>query len=257
MKNYVLSLVVFLLCHSQVYAQYGWMGGVKGGISVPKLRAPSTESAKYSSGFESVIGPQFGVVAEYRFSPLFSLQTELNYSSQGGQKNGKQRINTKDFKAYIPAGINLPDYLYSNFNNDISLVYIELPIMAKFSHKISPDYRLSIYGGPYVGRLIKAEANVDGTSKIFTNPDHTQELTYNGFAVGMVDFTRKEDIIEQLQRMNYGIQGASSIEYSNKNMNYFLALGGTLGLRRLQKDPNFGDNKTGALTLTLGLTRKL
>jgi hypothetical protein len=257
MRNFGLVLLAFGLLHTEVGAQYGWLGGVKGGITVPKLRAPSTERAKYSSGFESVVGPQFGVVAEFRFSALFSLQTELNYSSQGGQKNGKQRIITKDFKAYIPAGINLPDYLYSNFNNDISLVYIELPLMAKFSHKISPTYRLSIYGGPYVGMLIKAEANVDGTSKIFIDPEHKQELTYNGFAVGMVDFTRKEDIIDQLNKTNYGIQGASSIEYNARNMNYFLALGGTLGLKRLQKDPNFGDNKTGALTITVGLTRKL
>ena len=238
-------------------AQRGWQAGIKGGISVPKLRAPSTSTSSYSDGFQTVIGPQAGLIAEYRFNALFSIQSEFNYSTQGGEKNGDQRIRTSDFKAYVPAGLNLPQYLYGNFNNKISLVYLELPIMAKFSFQLSNKYRLTIYGGPYAGYLIKAEGEASGKSKIYTDPQKTTQLTYNGFALGEVDFTRKEDIMEQLARNNFGLQGGSSIEYSIGKINYFFALGGNYGFKRLQKDPNFGNNKIGGLTISVGLKTKL
>ena len=255
----ILSCVVCVALIFPFYlkAQRGWQAGLKGGISVPKLRAPSTSTNSFSDGFETVFGPQAGLIAEYRFNSLFSLQSEFNYSTQGGEKNGDQRIRTSDFKAYIPVGVNLPQYLYGNFNNKISLVYLELPLMAKFSFPFSNKYRLAIYGGPYAGYLIKAEGEASGKSKIYTDPQKTTELKYNGFALGEVDFTRKEDIIDQLSKNNFGFQGGSSVEYATGRINYFFAIGGNYGFKRLQKDPNFGNNKTGGLTLSLGLTTKL
>lgn len=257
MKKLFLLLLATGILQLQSIAQHGWLGGIKAGISIPKLRAPSDGNGSYSNGFQTVVGPQAGVLAEYRLNSLFSLQTEFNYSTQGGEKNGDQRIRTKDFKAYIPSGISLPDYLYAKFNNRISLLYLELPIMAKFSFKLSPAYRLSVFGGPYLGYLIKAEGEASGQSKIYTDAAYAQELSYNGFPLGMVDFNRKEDLIDQLQRTNYGLQGGTSVEYGTKKLNYFLAVGGTYGFKRLQKDPNFGNNKTGGLTLSLGVTHKL
>ncbi len=257
MKIVVWVIIMATFAPLSSKCQAGWLAGVKAGISVPKLRAPSKSGNTYSDGFQTVVGPQAGIVAEYRFSNFFSLQTEFNYSIQGGVKNGNQRINTRDFRAYIPAGINLPDYLYANFNNRINLAYLEMPLMAKFSFSLSPAYRLSFFGGPYAGYLIKAEGEASGKSKIYTDPPHSQELQYNGIAVGVVDFTRKEDIIEQLNRINYGLQGGSSIEYSTTNLNYFMAVGGTYGFKRLQKDAGFGNNKTGGLSLSLGITHRL
>lgn len=255
----VLSCIVFLIILPPVtlLAQRGWQAGIKGGVSVPKLRAPSSSSSSYSDGFQTVVGPQAGLIAEYRINSLFSIQTEFNYSTQGGEKSGDQRIRTSDFKAYIPAGFNLPEYLYANFSNKISLVYLELPIMAKFSFPLALRYRLSVYGGPYAAYLIKAEAQASGRSKIYTDPQKTTQITFNNMALGEVDFTRKEDIIEQLSKDNFGLQGGSALEYSTGKINYFFALGGNYGFKRVQKDQNFGNNKTGGLTLTLGLTTKL
>ncbi len=153
MKNIFLLLLTFTILNAEALAQTGWIGGIKGGLSIPKLRAPSSGSGSFSNGFQTIVGPQAGVLAEYRFNSFFSLQTEFNYSTQGGEKNGDQRIITKDFKAYIPTGINLPDYLYAKFNNRISLVYFEVPILAKFSFKLSPDIRLAFFGGPYIAHL--------------------------------------------------------------------------------------------------------
>lgn len=255
----ILSCIVCVLILSPValVAQRGWQTGIKGGVSVPKLRAPSSANSSYSDGFQTVVGPQAGLIAEYRFNSLFSIQTEFNYSTQGGEKSGDQRIRTSDFKAYIPAGFNLPEYLYANFNNKISLVYLELPIMAKFSFPVATKYRLSVYGGPYAAYLIKAEGEASGKSKIYIDPQKTTQFTFNGMALGEVDFTRKEDIIEQLSKSNFGLQGGSAIEYTMGKINYFFALGGNYGFKRVQKDPNFGNNKTGGVTVSLGLTTKL
>lgn len=256
MKTLSCIICVLLLCCLSVSAQQRWQAGLKGGVSVPKLRAPSG-SGSYSDGFETVVGPQAGLLTEYRFNSFFSIQTELNYSTQGGEKNGDQRIRTGDFKAYIPAGINLPPYLYGDFNNKISLVYLELPVMAKFSFPLSSKYRLSVYGGPYLGYLIKANAEASGMSKIYTDPQKTTELKFNGIALGQIDFARKENIMEQLSKNNYGMQGGSAIEYQTNLINYFFALGGSYGFKRLQKDSNFGDNKTGGVNISLGINTRL
>lgn len=256
MKSLLCIVCVIIFSPFTLLAQDGWQAGIKVGVSVPKLRAPTSSGNSYSDGFQTVVGPQAGLIAEYRINSLFSIQTEFNYSTQGGEKSGDQRIRTNDFKAYIPAGFNLPEYLYANFNNKISLIYLELPIMAKFSFPFA-KYRFSIYGGPCVGYLIKAEGEASGKSKIYTDPQKTTQFTFNNMALGEVDFARKEDIIEQLSKSNFGLQGGSAVEYSRGKINYFFALGGNYGFKRVQKDPNFGNNKTGGLTVSLGLTTKL
>ncbi len=257
MKITMLLLLTGFVFSTGAYCQRGWQTGIKGGISIPQLRAPSGDNSSYSSGFQTVVGPQAGLVGEFRFNALFSIQAEFNYSTQGGDKKGEQRIRTSDFGAYIPSGVNLPDYLYADFANKISLVYLELPVMAKFSRQLSKAYRLSLYGGPYLGYLIKATGEASGKDRIYTDPARSKEFTFNGFALGVVDFNRKEDIQDRLNKLNYGLQGATSIEYTADKFNYFLALGGSYGFNRLQKDPNFGDNKTGGLNISIGITHPL
>jgi hypothetical protein len=128
--------------------------------------------------------------------------------------------------------------------------------MAKFGFRISDNVRLSIYGGPYIGYLLKGEGTGVGQSKIHTDAAFSRPLIYRinniNIEVPALDFTRTEDLIDRLNRLNYGVQGGGSIEYSLGAFDIFFAGGGTYGFRRLQKDENFGKNKTGSATITLG-----
>jgi hypothetical protein len=232
-------------------AQRKWSVGAKAGISIPNLRAPKDDIG-FNGGYKSVIGPVAGLLLEYKLSKNFSLQTQLNYSTQGGEKKGDQRIRTKGFESFFPAGTAIPDYLFARFDNKIKLVYIELPLLAKYNLHLSKFTELSFLGGPYVGQLVKATNISTGRSKIYTDPNYTQE--FNSFTF---DFNREEDVIDQFYRLNYGVQGGMIISYAFKPVKLFIAGEGTYGLRYLQKDERFGKNQTGGATVSGGVMVRL
>ena len=254
----MLLLFLFLACIEFVSGQ-DWRLGVKAGLSVPRLRASKGDG--FSSGYKSLMGPQTGIVAEYRFTNLFSLQTELNYSAQGGKKTGRQKINTAILAGLIPPGITLPGFLYANFNSKVALNYLELPLMARFSFQTNASSRISFYGGPYLGYLVTATGKSEGKSKIFTDAEQTTELTLlvagNPIAVGTQDLAMERDIIPECNRFNYGFQGGMAYTYELNKWELFAAAGGTYGMKYLQKNSDFGRNKTGGAGVTIGATIKL
>ena len=100
--------------------------GAHGGLSIPNIRGDDTDP--FSRGFSSRQGPFFGIFAEIGVSPHFSLVVELNYTSQGGKRNGLQMI-TLD----LPPDLPIPPgtFLYADFNNETVLDYLEIPVMGR------------------------------------------------------------------------------------------------------------------------------
>ncbi len=256
MKKIVLGFLITALCNVHVSAQE-WRLGLKAGLSIPKLRAGSDDEA-FSSGYRTLTGPQAGILAEYRFNNLFSIQTEVNYSAQGGKKSGKQKVRTSVFAAMVPVGITLPEYLYANFNSEVALSYLEIPVLAKFSLNTSKASRIAVYGGPFIGYLLEARGESEGKSKIYIDATQTTEFTIPiagiPFPVGVQDLTMKQDITEQCNRANYGLQGGFSYAYAFSRWEFFAAAGGTYGLRYLQKNAALGQNKTGGAFANFGAT---
>ncbi len=75
-----------------------------------------------------MLGPEFGVFAEFRMSDLFSIEPMVEYSSQGGKKNGLQAFPVPpDLAAMFPPG-QVPTYLYANFNSEAKINYLMIPI---------------------------------------------------------------------------------------------------------------------------------
>ncbi len=83
--------------------------GVQGGISIPNLTAGGAGSTPLSTGYSSRSGPDFGIYADFKISGLFSIQPMLEYSAQGGKKDGLQafpiprRISTSVSAWHSPA----------------------------------------------------------------------------------------------------------------------------------------------------------
>src|SRR4051812_36028283 len=101
------NIVGILLCAifimQDCYGQSNFSVGIKAGISIPNLK-PS-EDDPVSSGWSSSQGPYAGLLAEWRLSDNFFLQGELNYSTQGGKKNGVQAFPSSPFAAHFPPGL--------------------------------------------------------------------------------------------------------------------------------------------------------
>src|ERR1700744_6008426 len=89
---YYLLPVLLLFCFS-VNAQNVALG-VRGGISIPNLTAGGSNENPLNTGYSSRLGGDAGVFAEFKFSDLFSIQPMLEYSQQGGKKDGLQALPT-------------------------------------------------------------------------------------------------------------------------------------------------------------------
>src|ERR1700761_4293882 len=77
--------------------------GIRGGISIPNLSAGGSEENPLNSGYSSRQGPDFGIFADLKVSNLFSIEPMVQYSSQGGKKDGLQAVPGEQFAAYFQA----------------------------------------------------------------------------------------------------------------------------------------------------------
>lgn len=252
-KMKALTLAVFLLFSGAVHAQAPFYLGLKGGISIPNLTAGG--GSPVSSGYSSILGPYFGIFADYGLSKegRFSLQVELNYSAQGGKKNGTQAIPTAPFASYFPPGYPIPEYFYASFSSKAHLNYLELPVLVKYALPLGKGWKFVIDAGPYVGYLMHAKDITKGSDSIYFDEARTQALP-----VPPQDFSGNEDITNQIHRFNLGIQGGIGFECSLAEMGYvYLHVGGNYGFLNIQKYAEDGKNNTGAATFAVGYAMRL
>ncbi|MDR3697425.1 porin family protein [Mucilaginibacter sp.] len=245
--------------------------GVRGGISIPNLTAGSNNQNPLNTGYSSRLGPDFGLFCELKFSTHFSLQPMIEYSSQGGKKNGFQAFTTPDQLAQMfPAG-QAPTYLYANYNSEAKMNYLMIPILAKYGwdFKHSP-IRFYVDAGPFFGLLLNARQVTSGTSIIYLDAQGTQPLQIpqqqaanvpaqtraTAFASAATDvqqsFDATTDVKSSLHTFNMGIEANIGFSYKIGSGNIFIEGGGNYGLLNIQKYAKDGKNETGAAVATIG-----
>ncbi len=252
-KKYYPFIFLVVLLHGLVIYSFG-QGislGVKAGIAIPNLKAPSSDNP-VNTGWTSRLGPYFGFVAGFDISEKLSIQAELNYASQGGKKKGLQAVPGSAFADMVPPGFPLPDYLYADFNAEAKLNYIELPVMLKLSLPIGETASFFVNAGPYAGFLVSAKNVSNGASNVYADKGLTQPLTTEP-----VSFDTTQDIKDDISKLNAGIQLGVGFALNFGNGSLFLTGGGNYGLTNIQKDPANGKNHTGAATVTLGYLIRL
>jgi len=225
--------------------------GLKAGICIPNLKGSNSVENPVANDWSSRLGPYFGVLMSFKLSSHFSLQPELNFSSQGGKKKGKQAIATASIPG-MPSGTTLPSYLYLNMNAKTILNYIELPVLASGSFHLSKSVDLFVNAGPYIGYLLSAKTKSKGSSVIYKDEAETTPLF-----PAPVNLDMTMDIKDELKKMNMGIQFGAGVSYRLTNGCVRLTGGGNLGLTNIQKDKTNGENKTGAATITVGYLHNL
>jgi hypothetical protein len=225
-----------------VHAQFSL--GIKGGLSIPNLTAGGNNPV--STGWSSRLGPYFGLIGEYSLSDRFDLQLQLNYSSQGGKKNGEQAIPN-------PVG-SVPPYLYANFNSEVKLNYLELPVLARFKLPMGNDWAFYLFAGPYISYLLNAVNQNSGSSYIYLDQGETMQSPYPPTPQS---FDSTLTITDQLERFNAGAAGGIGLQRKIGNGTVFFEAGGNYGFINIQKYPQDGQNHTGSATLTFGYLMKL
>ena len=250
MKKSILYLLVLgLLSYFNASAQDIAIG-VRGGISIPNLTAGGSEQNPLNTGYSSRQGPDVGIFAEFKFSDLFSLQPMLEYSSQGGKKDGLQAFPTPSQAAeyYQAQNQTPPTYLYANYKSEAKLNYLMLPILAKFGYNFhrSP-FRIYIDAGPFLGLLLSAHQVTSGSSEFYVDASGQQQLPF-----GEQSFNADNNIKSQLNKVNFGIEGNLGLAYKIKRSSIFIEGGGNYGFLNIQKGTANGKNNTGAATADIG-----
>ena len=240
-------LVLVKLTNHSVEAQNTEIG-FRGGISIPNLSSSGSDQNPLNTGYSSRLGPEFSLFADFKISELFSIEPMIEYSSQGGKKNGLQAFPLpSSYTAVFPPG-QAPTYLYANFNSEAKINYLMIPVLAKFGYRFKQSsWRIYADAGPFVGFLLSAKQVTSGQSEIYTDPDGMQALP-----VGSQPFDATNDIKDQLNSTNFGIEGNIGLNYAFGQNNLFIEFGGNYGFLNIQKGSANGKNNTGAATIVIG-----
>jgi hypothetical protein len=247
-KNYLTVLVLlFLFATQNIFAQ-SWQLGVKGGLSLPNLT--SSGGSEVSMGYKTISGPDFALTSEYKLSKKFSLEADIEWSTQGGQKTGLQAIPASpDLASYFPPGLD-PSYLYANFNTGVKLQYLMLPVLFKYYFDLGRSKKWKLYAdcGIFGALLMNANAYASGTSKVYFDKQETFPAT-----TLPVKFDSTGNIKDQIHQGNFGVEANLGILYQITSFSIFAEGGGNYGFIDLQKDSQNGVNHTGALIFRIGI----
>ncbi|NNV56738.1 porin family protein [Limnovirga soli] len=220
------------------------MLGAKSGISIPNLKAKGDNPI--SEGWSSRLGVYAGIMAEYEIGNNLYLQAEINYASQGGKKNGLQTIPTSAFANEVPPGTVLPTYVYGNYQSEVKLNYLELPVLLKSSITLSESISILLEAGPYAGFLINAKNITAGNGNIYLDKSLSIPLLEES-----ISFDQNNDIKKDINSFNAGVQAGVGLGINLPNENKINIITGiNMGFTPIQKDVLNGQNNTGAITIT-------
>ena len=249
MKKIFFTLLIFLLLtgtYSFVNAQTSL--GILVGPSVPNLSGGSNE---ISQDYVSRLALHFGVTFERDLSDRLSIQPEIIFDQQGGQRNGLQPIPSST----SPSG---GGYDYANFKNASILNYLEVPVLLRYKFG-GRQLHFQVNAGPYVGYLTSATQKTSGTSLIYADkngtpltipipPDYTQYVQ-----APPQSFDASTDVTDSIHRFNVGVQGGVGIAYPvSESQNLSLEVHGLYGLTNIQRYAVDGTNHTGNLLISMG-----
>jgi hypothetical protein len=250
-KNIFILLVLgIMLFGDKSYAQQVAIG-LRGGISIPNVSLGS-ETDPLNTGYISRLTADAALFTEIRLSNIFSLQPMIEYSAQGGIKDGVQALQTPEqvTAGYKANGLTAPKYLYANFKSEAKINYLMLPVLLKIGFNLGDHspFRFYVDGGPYIAILLSANEVTSGSGDLYTDKAATKQLPYTG----VESFNTTQDIRYRTNSTNVGAEGNIGISYKLNRSSIFIEGGGNYGFMNIQKGENNGNNHTGAVTASIG-----
>lgn len=244
------SLTTFLLIVVSISLGQETNIGVKGGLSVPNLSG--SDDNVLTKNYKSRTAATFGAFIELGVTDKVSVQPEINYSGQGGVRKGVQPI-TRPIAGLPP----LPpgQYFFGEFENTAKLNYLEVPVLVKYKFGSRGKPRFFVNGGLFYGRLLNAKTITKGSSTIYINEQKTPLLLPPaGTPIPPVSFDATTDIINEVNRNNFGVTGGGGILIpSGKRNNFIIDVRVARGFWHIQKDTaTNGTSRTGNFVVSFG-----
>lgn len=261
MKKILLFLTI-LFAITYTYGQSVDIG-IKGGVSIPNLSASGDETNPLNEGYSSRVGPGLAIFADIKFSKLFSIQPAIEYSAQGGKKEGFQAFPFPDELRPLMAQmvITPPTYLYADFNSTAKINYLMVPVLAKFGWNLGAESPFRVYAGtgPFVGFLLNAKQIREGSSAVYLDPNGQSAVPNPADPTSpyVQSFDGETNIKDDLNKVNFGIEANIGISYKINKSSIFIEGGGNYGFINIQKGTANGKNNTGAAAVMVGYAYSL
>jgi hypothetical protein len=279
------GLILFSLCsYSQTVSL-----GVRGGLSIPNIVAGGDNPL--SKGYSSRIAEDGGIFAELGINRHVSFRLGVEYSGQGGKRNGIQAMPSEQMTAGIMSGVSgsippamapiinqwtssLPELFYADVKNTASFDYLMIPLSVQLGTNADNRWRVYVNAGPFVSFLLHGKQTTKGQSKIYLDagksatlwdaiPADMQPAVEYGIPalkpalLNETDFGSTEVITKDLNPVNVGVQGDIGLSYQHDRHRIFVEVGGNYGFVKMQKDKTNGSNRIGAATVMLGYAIKI
>jgi hypothetical protein len=262
--------------------------GVRGGLSIPNIVAGGNNPL--SKGYSSRIAEDGGIFAELGVSNYMAFRLGVEYSGQGGKRNGIQAMPSERAMAGMTAAAggssagmdailgqvaaSMPEIFYADVKNTADFDYLMIPISAQIGTNANKRWRVYVNAGPFVSFLLHGKQITKGQSKIYLDAGGSQTLWDNipaalqpvieGGAPSLAhvlqhgtDFGATEVITRDLNPINAGIQGDIGLSYRHERHRIFIEIGGNYGFVNMQKDKSNGSNRIGAASVMLGYAIRL
>jgi len=204
MKSIISIFILSILTITTITSQKKVQFGLKGGINFTNMSLDHLFDKEYKTGFH------IGGLVEIPFSPKFSLQPEILYSTQG-----------VDGKA--PSDANISPGLYEPFSVEYNFNYIQVPVLAKFY--LFDSFSLEI--GPSFNFLIKDEIKYSySDDTVIINPESNDVGETFEFS-GIVGFSYKiKSGFFTYLRYNQGFTDVLTEDvWEGKNYGFMLGVG--------------------------------
>jgi hypothetical protein len=273
--------VLSLCCYSQAINI-----GVRGGLTVPNVVAKGDDPL--SQGYSSRFAGGGGLLAELELNRTFSLRLGVEYSGQGGKRDGVQAMSSSqlitDITSQMGAAVTgevagmldqvaalFPATFYADVKNTAKFDYLMIPLSVQAGKNLNDGpWRIYANAGPFVSFLLRGEQVSKGQSKLYIDATKSQTLWDNippamqyVISAGLPPVAAVLEngtefgssvITKELNPVNAGMQGNVGILYQYNRHKFFIEAGGNYGLIRIQKDKSNGSNHIGAATVMLGYT---
>ena len=281
-RKILITLIIGVLSTGWVYGQVRL--GARGGFAVPNIIASGDNPL--STGYKSRFAGGGGIFTEFDFSKRFAIRFGVEYSGQGGKREGIQGMSTNQMftdiltrmGTSIPAEMtaaiqlmaaSLPQVFYADVKNTAKFDYLMIPISLQTDIFRAEKWKVHVNAGPFLSFLLSAEQISTGKSKLYVDANKSQTMyeMIPALLRPMLDEAMPEladvmnngvefgtsTITGEIKPVNIGVQGNVGVSYLfGKNHSAFVETGGNYGFVRMQKDSKNGSNRIGAFTIMLG-----
>ncbi len=259
--------------------------GIKAGPNLPNITAGGNNTP-VSEGYKSRLAMGAGIFTELQFNKLISFRLGVEYSGQGGKKDGMQAMPSRRLITAMGNSMgmsmtdqqiadlttiadDLPTYYYANLDNTTKFDYVMIPLLAQFGWDLGQSpWRVYVNAGPFVSFLISGKQVSKGTSKMYSDasgtttlwdalPQTAKDIIISEFPAmettlnDPVDFGTT-NITGEMKSTNFGITGNVGIRYQCNRNYFFLEVGGNYGFITVQENSANGSNRLGAGSVMLG-----